>query len=384
MNNLEEVDPADEARTYRQKPFRPPLRRGRRRLDHALPARPRADLRAARRSSACPAAASPPDARRIWAASTRCSSDSAGRRGRARAPATGSSPIDGDADHRRSTTCAPIVAADARARPSTSTLVRRRRDPTGRRSTLGATPTTAATGCFLGVGPPTFAPSSGWTRSAAVPQSVRRVRPRSRSSRSKALGTLLQPVGPVRLRRPGGQRPRRRRDAEPADAAPPAAAPVGRVDEDRGENRLLSLVGVVPHRHRRSRARGGAGSSCCFAMHQHLHRRSSTWCRCCRSTAATSPSPSTRRIQERRQRRRAGTSPTWPSCCRSPTPSCCSWRAPRDRLALPRHRQPRSRTDRDDRHRPTARAAPDPPDHPRRTRPTRWPSAATRRSRCSR
>ena len=39
MSNMEEVDPALESRTYRQKSFSPACRRGRRRVDHALPDR---------------------------------------------------------------------------------------------------------------------------------------------------------------------------------------------------------------------------------------------------------------------------------------------------------------------------------------------------------
>ena len=260
---------------------------------------------AARRWSACPAAVARPRA----AERPTVGIDEVARQRRGQRPASQA----GD----------QIVAHRRRSRSPTSTTLRERRagPPHGRDRRRRATCATASArttdvdargavrldggrpGCCLGVERhvpadeqaepdrrrvPEHAPSS----SAAITRRSTVEGARPASSRRAGLTGLR----PTRWPTPGERRPRRQActpSAATAARRPCAPASSRRASSDASDNRLLSIVGVVPDRHRRRRQRRPPAAPVALRHAQHLPRPVQPDPAAAASTAATSPSPST-------------------------------------------------------------------------------------------
>ena len=277
MNNLDEVAPEDEARTYRQKSYPKRLLGGRRRVDDALPPRVRAVRDRARRASGVPGGSDrrpTPDRAPAW------SVDAVLRRQRRRArPAS-----QRGRPHRRASTAQPVTRFDElsrRARPrrvGEDVQLTSSRDGDGRTSTVDAR---------LRPRPRTRAarPGRGSSGSAPIEALLRRAR-RPRDRRRAGAGRVRcgSPVRPSaawrRFFSPAGIDDFADQVVNAGDGQHAAAEPAGSGGSGVGarpptddEPRSSRSIGVVRLGVAACRATGCASSCCSFVADQHLHRR---------------------------------------------------------------------------------------------------------------
>ena len=319
MHNLDEFDPADADRTYMSKPFW-------RRLSVAVAgstmhfllalvcffARVRVRRPPGRRLLMTADELDALEATRSWSASARSRDDSAAAARRPRGRRHRSSPIDGEPvdgfdEFRERRPCA------RRARRSPSSIERDGELVTPRRPSAPARGRRPASGVgFFGVGPRLETPP---TRPSASP----RPRRDGRRLRRQSVGETFRGLGQHPVARAGSptsaSRPSRRTTSDHgARSAAAAAAATGR---RRATSRRLpaSSVSASPARRRPARCRRVRRLPLRSSPPSTSSSASSTWCRCSRSTAATSPSPCYEKVRSMLQGGRATTS-TSRSCCR--------------------------------------------------------------------